>query len=85
MSYKILLADSQPVVHLGVRSAFAQEADFEIVATVTKTDQIAQGVEDFQPNLLITEARIDGVDVLKTLEPVMAQRTDMVVIVFSDT
>ena len=85
MSYKILLADSQPIIHLGVRFAFAQEPDFEIVSATTKSDQIFPEAERHRPNLLITEARIAGKDALKMLEQVMGQQEDIVVIVFSDS
>ncbi len=84
MPYKILLADSQPIIHHGVRAAFAQEPEFEIVSAATKSDQILSHAQRHQPNLLITEARLDGKDALKTLEQVMPQHEDIVVIVFSD-
>ncbi len=84
MPYKILLADSQPIIHLGVRSAFAREPDFEIVSAITRSDQILQEAQRHQPNLLITEARIGGKDALKTLEQVMDRHQEMVVLVFSD-
>lgn len=84
MSYKILLADSQPVIHLGVRSAFAQEPDFEIVAVAAKPDEIFPNVQRHQPDLLIAEVRIAGKDALKTLEQVILHYEDTTVIVFSD-
>ena len=83
MSYKILLADSQPIIHQGVRSAFAQESKFEIVSATTKSEQIFVEAQRHQPNLLITEARIDGKDALKTLEQVMSNQKGIVVVVFS--
>lgn len=83
MSYKILLADSHPVVHHGVRSAFSQEPEFEIVAAVTKPDQLAERVYDHQPSILITDVRLNEKDALKTLERIMPDQKAMVVIVFS--
>ena len=65
------MADSQPVIHLGIRSAFAQEPDFEIVSVATNSDQIVSEAQHHHPNLLISEVRIDGKDALKTLERVM--------------
>ena len=84
MPHKILLADSQPVIHLGIRSAFAQEPDFEIVSVATNSDQIVSEAQHHHPNLLISEVRIDGKDALKTLERVMPQHEGMIVIAFSD-
>ena len=83
MPYKILLADSHPVIHLGVRSAFAQEPDFEIVSVATEPDQITSKVQHHHPDLLITEARIDRRDVLKTLQLLIPEHKDMIVVVFS--
>jgi DNA-binding NarL/FixJ family response regulator len=84
MSYKILLADGQPVIHLGVRAAFARESDFEIVSVATESDEIGSEVQRHQPNLLITESRIGGRDALKVLEQIMPSHKDMLVIVFSE-
>jgi len=83
MSYKILLADSQPVIHLGVRSAFAQQTDFEIVSIATEPDQIKPKVQHHHPDLLITEARINGRDALKTIEGIIPEHKNLIVIVFS--
>jgi len=84
MSCKILLADSQPIIHLGVRSAFAQEPGFELVSATTELNQVFPEAQRHQPDLLITEARIGGRDALKTLERVMPEHEDMIVIVFSN-
>ena len=83
MPKQILLADSHPIIHRGIRSAFATQTDFEVVAEATKSDEISAKVEHHQPDLLITEVRIDRRDVLKTLEQIMPQYEDMIVIVFS--
>lgn len=85
MPYKILLADSLPVIHQGIRSVFAPEPEFEIVSATTKSDQIAVQSHRHQPNLLIAEARIGGKDALKDIEQVMIQHQEMVVIVFSNS
>lgn len=83
MPYKILLADSQPIIHQGVRSVFAKQPDFEIVSVATEPGQIFPKAQRHQPNLLITEARIDGKDALKPLEQVMPEHKEMIVVVFS--
>ncbi len=83
MPYKILLADSHPVVHAGLRSVFAAEPEFEIVDAVSQLDQLAQSAHVHQPNVLITDVRIDGKDVLKFLAKIIPTQKSMVVVVFS--
>lgn len=84
MPHKILLADSLPVIHLGVRTAFAKAPEFEIVSATTRTDQIALQAQRHQPSLLVMDARIDGKDALKTLQQILPKHQGMVVIVFSE-
>ena len=83
MSHRILLADSHPVVHQGLRSTFQQSPDFTIVAEVTKPEQLDELVDEYQPNILITDVRLNGKDALKTLEKIMPEQQAMNVIVFS--
>jgi len=83
MPYRILLSDSHPVVHQGVRFAFSQEPDLEIIATVTEGSQLADAVQQHQPNVLITDVRLNDKDALNTLEKVVLAQQGLVVIVFS--
>ena len=84
MSYRILLADSHPVVHQGDPfHAFQQSQDFTIVAEVTKPEQLGDLVLKHRPNILITDVRLGGKDALKTLEKIMSEEQEMIVIVFS--
>ena len=83
MTHRILLADSHPVVHQGIRSSFQKSADFEIVAEVTKLEQFNDSVQKHRPNILITDVRLGGKDALNALDKVMPEQEGMVVIIFS--
>ena len=83
MSYRILLADSHPVVLQGIRSLFQKSRDFKIVAEVTRPEQLNESVQQHRPNILITDVRLGGKDALQTLEKIMPKQEGMVVIVFS--
>jgi DNA-binding NarL/FixJ family response regulator len=83
MTHKIVIADRHPVVHRGIRHAFADEPEFQIAGTTTKVTQIQATLTTFEPDLIITESRFEDQDAFKVLEPIMCENKALVVIVFS--
>ena len=67
MPFQTLLADDQPIIAQGVR-AVLEPLDFKIVANVNSVGEILPAIETYQPDVLIMEARMANVDVLKVLE-----------------
>ena len=83
MPYRILLADSHPVVHQGIRSTFQPSPDLKIVAEVTDPEQLIDAVQKHRPDILITDVRLGGKDALRMLEILMSEQQALKVIVFS--
>lgn len=89
MHKKILILDSHPAIEAGLKfsllpvSAPLEAQGIEISARVDNPSEIMEAVTHHEPNVLITETRIDGGDVLKLLESVMETFKDLKVIVYS--
>lgn len=83
MKQKIVLADPHPVIHQGILRAIEPDSELEIVATTTELIRVPDLIQNFKPNLVITEVRFNDNDALKALEPILLQRETMAVIVFS--
>ena len=74
MSVKLLLADDHPIVREGV-SQLAAGAGFELLGVVESCDQILNAMQQHRPNVLVTETRLAGQDVIKFLENYSAAET----------
>ena len=82
MTVKLLVADDQPIILDGLRLLAAQR-DVEIVGNVDRIDGLDDALKTLKPDVLVTEVRLQGQDVLKALESVFAENPDLHVIAFS--
>ena len=82
MKLKICIADDHPVVREGIRRV-VQEAGIEVTGFVDSSDDIVDSVEKGQPEVLVTEVRLQGHDALKTLERLNIDGHQCSVLVFS--
>ncbi len=78
MPVKIFVADDQPIAREGIRKV-AQDAGMEVVGHANTVDNIVNTVSDFSPAVLVTEVRLGGQDVLKSLEKFTGHEFKMVV------
>ena len=82
MTIKILLADDQPVVLDGLRLG-ASSNNIDIIGRVGQISDLEEGVRSLRPDVLVTEVRLGGKDVLKALENLVAEFQDLHVVAFS--
>lgn len=82
MTVKVLLADDQPVVFDGLKLS-ASEKNIEIVGRVGQLSDLEESVRNLCPNVLVTEVRLGGKDVLKALENLTSEFPDLQVVAFS--
>lgn len=80
MPIKVLLADEHPVVFQGISSS---HTELRIATQVTRIEELLEAVEDDPPEVLITEVRLNGQDVLKNIEAIRKRNPDLKVVVFS--
>ena len=81
MSIKVVLADAQPVVLDGIRSACGDE--LQIVHHVSKVEELLAVLESGTVDVLVTEVRLNGQDVLKEVEQLKAANPELKIVVFS--
>ncbi|HYH45100.1 MAG TPA: response regulator transcription factor, partial [Thermoanaerobaculia bacterium] len=60
---RVLLADDHPMVLEGLRKLL--EPDFEVVAVVTDGHELIETAERLQPDLVITDISMPGLDGLE--------------------
>jgi DNA-binding NarL/FixJ family response regulator len=65
---RVLLADDQPIVRLGVKELLAHEKDIEIVGEATDGRQVLQLVQELHPDILLLELRLPNIDGLAILQ-----------------
>jgi DNA-binding NarL/FixJ family response regulator len=82
MSVKLLLADDYPIVREGF-SQLAASAGFELLGVVESCDQLLNEIQQRRPDVLVTETRLAGQDVIKFLEDYSAEETGCRIVFFS--
>ena len=80
MPIKVLLADEHPVVYQGIASS---DSEIDVAARVSRVDELIDALNKELPEVLITEVRLRGQDVLKTIEAVREKLPELKVVVFS--
>ena len=82
MTVKVILADDQPVILDGLKHIASQNS-VEIVGHVAKLADLEATVRNLCPDVLVTEVRLGGKDVLKALESLMGEFPDLHIVAFS--
>ena len=80
MPIKVLLADEHPIIFQGISLL---ESELHVIGQVFRIEQLLEALKSDPPEVLITEVRLDGQDVLKTIEVVREQNPELKVVVFS--
>jgi DNA-binding NarL/FixJ family response regulator len=81
---KVLIADDHELIVEAIRLALAQaEDDFEIVATTSKGQQVLPLVARAQPDLVLLDLRMPGMDGLTCLELIRTRHPGVKAVVLS--
>ncbi|MFB7937086.1 response regulator [Streptomyces sp. NPDC056049] len=69
---RILLADDQRLVRLGIRSILEDESDFEVVAEATDGQAAISACRDHHPDVVLMDIRMPGTDGLQAAREIAA-------------
>lgn len=70
---RVLVADDHGLIREAIRLALAAEPDITIVAEAECGDEVLKRVRESQPNLLILDVKMPGLDGLEVLDRVRVQ------------
>jgi DNA-binding NarL/FixJ family response regulator len=71
---RVVFADDQAVVRMGLRALIDREPDMEVVGEATNGQEALDRLRETRPNVLLLDIRMPGMDGLQTLEAICADR-----------
>ena len=80
---KVLIADSHPVVRLGVKQVLEAASGFEVVADVSSTSELFVTLEKVSPDVVMLEMDIPDINGIATLRKMKQEYPEAKVLMFS--
>ena len=80
---RILVADDHPVVRDGLVAMLGTQPDFEVVAEAASGPDAVQKAASFQPDLLLLDLEMPGMDGVEVLRQVHSRYPDIRALVFT--
>jgi two-component system, NarL family, nitrate/nitrite response regulator NarL len=80
---RLLVADDHALVLQAVRLALEPHADFEIVGEAKSGSEVVPRVAESNPNLILLDIRMPGIDGIELLDRLRKQHADVKVVVLS--
>jgi len=83
---RIVVADDHPIFRDGLCKLLALEEDFEVVAQASDGRQVLDVLQQFEPDILLLDLKMPGLDGLATLQRLQAakNKTRVIVLTASD-
>jgi len=73
---KVAIADDQPLVRAGLRMILEGEADFQVVGEAADGEHAVELAAREQPDVLLLDVRMPGLDGLETAQRILGERPD---------
>src|SRR5690349_3868910 len=80
---KIVVADDHPIFRDGLCKLLALEEDFEVVAQASDGREVLDVLQQYEPDILLLDLKMPGLDGLGTLQKLQAARNKTRVIVLT--
>jgi DNA-binding NarL/FixJ family response regulator len=80
---KILIADYQPLLLIGIGRALERDADFQVVGATHRGTEVLPLVGRLAPDVVLLSTRMPGLDGLGCLRRIRAQYSDVKVVMLS--
>ncbi|MCB0373089.1 MAG: response regulator transcription factor [Muricauda sp.] len=80
---KVLIADSHPVVRLGIKQVLESSSDIEIIADVSSTEALFETLKTVTPDVVILEMDIPEINGIAALRKLKLEFPDIRTLMFS--
>ncbi|MBT8181500.1 MAG: response regulator transcription factor [Eudoraea sp.] len=80
---KVLIADSHPIVRLGIQNVLNSASDFEIIGDVATTTELFTKLKTLNPDVVILEMDIPEINGIATLRKLKQEYPDIKVLIYS--
>jgi two-component system, NarL family, nitrate/nitrite response regulator NarL len=80
---RIVIADDHPIFRDGLRKLLSLEEDFRVVAEARDGKEVLEVLEEHQPDILLLDLKMPGLDGLTALQKLQNSRTKTKVIVLT--
>jgi DNA-binding NarL/FixJ family response regulator len=79
----IVIADDHPIVLMGLRSVFALERDFQLLATCVDGEEALNALQRHKPDVLVLDLNLPRLDGLGVLRAIRERGIDVAVIMLT--
>lgn len=80
---KVLIADSHPIVRMGIQNVLKSASDFEIIGDVATTTELFTQLKTLNPDVVILEMDIPEINGIATLRKLKQEYPDIKVLIYS--
>ena len=80
---KVLIADSHPIVRMGIQNVLNSASDFEIIGDVATTTELFTKLKTLNPDVVILEMDIPEINGIATLRKLKQEYPDIRVLIYS--
>ncbi len=80
---KVLIADSHPIVRMGIQNVLNSASDFEIIGDVATTTELFTKLKTLNPDVVILEMDIPEINGIATLRKIKQEYPDIRVLIYS--
>jgi len=80
---KVLIADSHPIVRMGIQNVLNSASDFEIIGDVATTTELFTKLKTLNPDVVILEMDIPEINGIASLRKLKQEYPDIKVLIYS--
>jgi DNA-binding NarL/FixJ family response regulator len=83
MTVRVVVADDHPMYRYGLAAVLAQHNDIEVVASVGDGDALLRSVDEYQPDVVVTDLSMPTLDGVAATSRLVATRPELAVLVLT--
>ncbi len=80
---KVLIADNHPIIRMGVKHVLDSVSGFQVVESVSTTDELFEKLETVTPDVIMLEMDIPDINGIATLRKIKKEYPDIKVLMYS--